>query len=120
MTGQCVEVPSEPAESGYAKKIKLKNYPLIEKGGVLWTYMGPTDKTPPEPMYEFCTVPLNQTFMTKRLQECNGCRRWKAASIPHTFPSCIAAISRMIRCSRARRQQVQHAGPLSCLRSRRE
>jgi phenylpropionate dioxygenase-like ring-hydroxylating dioxygenase large terminal subunit len=40
-TGQCVEVPSEPAESGYAAKIKLKSYPLIEKGGVLWTYMGP-------------------------------------------------------------------------------
>ena len=25
VTGQCVDVPSEPAESGYAKKIKLKS-----------------------------------------------------------------------------------------------
>src|ERR1700753_4001477 len=40
VNAQCVDVPSEPAESGYAKKIKLKNYPLIEQGGVLWTYMG--------------------------------------------------------------------------------
>ena len=71
VNGQCVDVPSEPAESGYAKKIKLKSYPLIEKGGVLWTYMGPTEQTPPEPEWEFATVPLNQSFTSKRLQECN-------------------------------------------------
>ena len=39
-TGQCIEVPSEPEESGFARKIKLKSYPLVERGGVLWTYMG--------------------------------------------------------------------------------
>jgi len=71
VTGQCVEVPSEPAESGYAKKVKLKSYPLIEKGGVLWTYMGDPAQQPPEPEFEFCTVPLNQTFTTKRIQENN-------------------------------------------------
>ena len=32
-TGQCVEVPSEPEESGFCAKIKLKSYPLIERGG---------------------------------------------------------------------------------------
>ena len=71
VTGQCVDVPSEPAESGYAKKIKLTSYPLIEKGGVLWTYMGPADKQPPEPEWEFCTVPRDQSFTSKRLQDCN-------------------------------------------------
>jgi len=71
VNGQCVDVPSEPAESGYAKKVKLKAYPLIEKGGVLWTYMGPPEKQPPEPEFEFCTVPLNQTFSSKRIQESN-------------------------------------------------
>src|SRR5712691_5199226 len=34
-TGQCIEVPSEPSESGFCNKIKLKSYPLIERGGVL-------------------------------------------------------------------------------------
>jgi len=37
VNGQCMEVPSEPEESGYAKKIKLTNYPLIKVGHVLWT-----------------------------------------------------------------------------------
>jgi phthalate 4,5-dioxygenase oxygenase subunit len=71
VNGQCVDVPSEPEESGYAKKIKLKSYPLIEKGGVLWTYMGAPDQMPPEPAWEFCTVPANQRYMSKRIQECN-------------------------------------------------
>jgi phenylpropionate dioxygenase-like ring-hydroxylating dioxygenase large terminal subunit len=69
--GQCVDVPSEPAENGFCSRVKLKSYPLIERGGVLWTYMGDPDKQPPEPEYEFCTVPLNQSFVSKRYQECN-------------------------------------------------
>src|ERR1700694_3799516 len=60
--GQCIEVPSEPAESGFAKRIKLKSYPLIEHGGVLWTYMGPPDKQPPLPKWEFSLVPAGQRF----------------------------------------------------------
>jgi phenylpropionate dioxygenase-like ring-hydroxylating dioxygenase large terminal subunit len=70
-TGQCIDVPSEPEESGFCKKIKLKSYPLIERGGVLWTYMGPPELEPPPPAWEFCNVPAEQTITTKRLQECN-------------------------------------------------
>ncbi len=71
VTGRCVEVPSEPEESGFCQRIKLASYPLVERGGVLWTYMGPSKKTPPLPEWEFATVPSPQRFVTKRLQECN-------------------------------------------------
>jgi len=71
VTGQCVEVPSEPAESGFAQKVKLKSYPLIERGGVLWTYMGPPEHQPPLPEWEFAMVPAEQCFVSKRFQECN-------------------------------------------------
>ncbi len=71
VNGQCVEVPSEAEESGFCKKIKLKSYPLVEQGGVIWTYMGPVDVTPPLPAWEFATVPTAQSYMSKRLQECN-------------------------------------------------
>jgi phthalate 4,5-dioxygenase oxygenase subunit len=70
-TGQCIDVPSEPAESGFCNKIKLKSYPLIERGGVLWAYMGPPELQPPPPEWEFATVPTRQSIITKRLQECN-------------------------------------------------
>ncbi len=71
VTGQCTEVPSEPAENGYCKKIKLTGYKLIKVGDVLWTYMGPPDQEPPPPAWEFATVPAEQSFTSKRLQECN-------------------------------------------------
>ena len=71
VTGQCVDVPSEPEQSGFARKIKLTSYPLIERGGVLWTYMGPPEKRPPLPEWEFAAVSRAQTISTKRLQECN-------------------------------------------------
>ncbi|MGH6974044.1 MAG: Rieske 2Fe-2S domain-containing protein, partial [Stellaceae bacterium] len=70
VTGQCVEVPSE-SESGFCKRIKLTSYPLIARGGILWTYMGPPEKQPPLPEYEFALVTPEQRFISKRLQECN-------------------------------------------------
>jgi phthalate 4,5-dioxygenase oxygenase subunit len=71
VTGQCIDVPSEPEESAFTKRIKLKNYPLIELGGVLWTYMGSPETQPPQPEWEFATVPRTHAISTKRLQECN-------------------------------------------------
>ena len=71
VNGQCMEVPSEPAESGFCKKVKLTSYPLVKRGEVLWAYMGPADKKPPLPEWEFAMVRPEQTFVSKRLQECN-------------------------------------------------
>jgi phthalate 4,5-dioxygenase oxygenase subunit len=71
VTGQCVEVPSEPAESGFCGKIKLKGYPLIKVGDVLWTHMGDPAERPPLPAWEFCNVPGDQTYTSKRWQESN-------------------------------------------------
>ena len=70
-TGQCVDVPSEPAESGYCDKIKLKAYPMVERGGILWTYMGPPELQPPLPEFEFNMVAPERRYISKRHQECN-------------------------------------------------
>jgi phenylpropionate dioxygenase-like ring-hydroxylating dioxygenase large terminal subunit len=70
-TGQCVDVPSEPEESGFASKIKLRAYPLVKVGDILWTHMGDKENRPPLPAWEFCNVPDDQTYTSKRWQECN-------------------------------------------------
>jgi phthalate 4,5-dioxygenase len=70
-TGQCIEVPSEPEESGFCKRIKLQSYPLIERGGILWAYMGPPDLRPPQPAFEWADVPAAHRYHSKRLEECN-------------------------------------------------
>ena len=71
VTGQCIEVPSEPEESGFCKKIKLKSYPCVELGDVIWAYMGPPELKPPLPAFEWAQVPHAHRFVTKRTQECN-------------------------------------------------
>src|ERR1700721_1481530 len=71
VTGQCIDVPSEPSENGFCQRIKLQGYPLVEQGGVLWTYMGDPEKRPPLPAFEFSLVPAAQSFTSERWQECN-------------------------------------------------
>lgn len=71
VTGQCTEVPSEDEGSAFCKRIKLKAYPLVERGGVIWIYMGPPEQQPPLPEWEFATVPDAHRFVTKRVQICN-------------------------------------------------
>ena len=71
VTGQCLEVPSEPVESSFCKKIKLAAYECIERGDVIWIYMGPPDHKPAPPNFEWATVPPTHRFVSKRAQECN-------------------------------------------------
>jgi len=69
--GQCVDLPSEAQRSEIRKRVKLKSYPCIEQGGVIWTYMGPAEKRPAPPAFEWATVPAERRYVSKRLQECN-------------------------------------------------
>jgi len=71
VTGQCVDIPSEPEDSTLCRKIRLKAYSLVEKGGVLWAYMGDPKTKPPLPEYEVLNVEPAQRFHSKRLQESN-------------------------------------------------
>ncbi|HEY6720910.1 MAG TPA: Rieske 2Fe-2S domain-containing protein, partial [Burkholderiales bacterium] len=71
ITGQCVDLPSEPEESGMRKGIKLKSYPAVEKGDVVWIYMGPPELKPAPPDLEWATVSAERRFISKRVQESN-------------------------------------------------
>ncbi len=44
--GNVVDMPSEPAASAMAEKIKHKAYPVREANGLVWVYMGPLDEMP--------------------------------------------------------------------------
>lgn len=69
--GKCVDMPSEPEESNFKNKIRLKAYPCEERGGIVWTYMGPPEHKPELPELEWALLPDDQRFVSKRLQECN-------------------------------------------------
>jgi phthalate 4,5-dioxygenase oxygenase subunit len=44
--GNVLEMPSEPAESGFREKVKHKAYPAREAGGFVWVYMGAVEAMP--------------------------------------------------------------------------
>jgi phthalate 4,5-dioxygenase oxygenase subunit len=71
VTGQCTEIPSEPGNAKLCQRMKLKSYPLVERGGVLWTYMGPPELRPALPEHEWAMVPQSHRFISRRWQECN-------------------------------------------------
>jgi phenylpropionate dioxygenase-like ring-hydroxylating dioxygenase large terminal subunit len=71
VTGQCVEIPSEPDNPKLCRRMKLKSYPLVERGGMLWTYMGPPELQPPLPEYDWVKVPEENRYISKRIQACN-------------------------------------------------
>jgi phthalate 4,5-dioxygenase len=71
VTGQCVEVPSEPENSNFCRKVKLTSYPLVKVGDILWTHMGDPEERPDLPEYEFVQVAPEQAYTSKRWQESN-------------------------------------------------
>jgi len=52
LRGACVDMPSEPAESTFKGKVRATCYPCVERGGIVWTYMGPRETPPPLPAFE--------------------------------------------------------------------
>jgi nitrite reductase/ring-hydroxylating ferredoxin subunit len=71
-SGQCVDMPNEPAESDFKQRVRATAYAATEWGGFVWIYMGPPEKQPPLPNYHWCTLPdANQSQVRKWMQESN-------------------------------------------------
>ena len=68
--GHCLAMPNEPPESGFASKVCHVAYPCEERGGVIFTYMGP-GTPPPLPQLEWTLLPESHCLISKRVQECN-------------------------------------------------
>jgi phenylpropionate dioxygenase-like ring-hydroxylating dioxygenase large terminal subunit len=72
-TGQCRETPAEPEGSPLARNVRQLAYPVVEKAGVLWAYMGPggLPRAPAFPAFDCFVAPDTHTFAFKGLWECN-------------------------------------------------
>ena len=52
VSGRCVDMPNEPAESTFKDKVHARAYPCRDVNGVLWAYMGPRAEAPTFPAFE--------------------------------------------------------------------
>jgi len=70
VAGACVDQPSEPEGSAFKDKTSIVAYPCVERGGLVWTYMGP-EVEPPLPHFEWMELPESHVAFTKRMQYTN-------------------------------------------------
>jgi phthalate 4,5-dioxygenase len=69
--GNVLETPAEPAGSDFKKKIRHTAYPCREVAGIIFTYMGPREKLPLFPMYEWVTLSDDRMHIIKSYLDCN-------------------------------------------------
>ena len=67
--GRCVDMPIEPAESNFKQKVRAVTYPCVERGGLIWTYLGPRPTPPPMPELEATMLADNRIQVYQRV--CN-------------------------------------------------
>ena len=67
--GRCVDMPIEPAESNFKQKVRAVTYPCVERGGLIWTYLGPRPSPPPMPELEATMLADNRIQVYQR--DCN-------------------------------------------------
>jgi phenylpropionate dioxygenase-like ring-hydroxylating dioxygenase large terminal subunit len=57
VSGACVDMPSEPAESNFKSKVRIGAYPARDVNHMVWVYMGPREVPPPIPQFEVNLLP---------------------------------------------------------------
>jgi phthalate 4,5-dioxygenase len=68
--GKCLQTPAEPDDSNLCRNIRQKAYPVIERSGILFAYMG--SGTPPDfPRFDCFVAPHSHTFAFKGMIDCN-------------------------------------------------
>jgi nitrite reductase/ring-hydroxylating ferredoxin subunit len=68
--GKCVETPAEPAGSRLCEHIKTVSYPVVEKSGILFAYLG-EGSAPAFPAFDCFVAPDAYTFAFKGYWDCN-------------------------------------------------
>ncbi len=69
-TGQCIETPAEPKDSKLCQNIRQRSYPVVEKSGILWAYLG-EGEPPAFPELDCFVAPGTHTFAFKGHMACN-------------------------------------------------
>ncbi len=84
VTGQCLDTPAEPEGSRMCANIRQKAYPVVEKSGILFAYMG-SSEPPAFPQFDCFAAPPTHTFAFKGMIDCNWLQSFEVGIDPaHT------------------------------------
>ena len=63
--GECVDVPNVPEGDKIKGAMRTTAYPTIERGGIIWAYLGPPELRPVPSAAEVFDLPPDQIFVQK-------------------------------------------------------
>ncbi|HTR86552.1 MAG TPA: Rieske 2Fe-2S domain-containing protein [Reyranella sp.] len=69
--GKCLDMPNLPPEQDFKHRIHAKAYKTAERGGLIWTYMGPRAEAPPLPNIDSLALPEDERITRCHQRECN-------------------------------------------------
>jgi phenylpropionate dioxygenase-like ring-hydroxylating dioxygenase large terminal subunit len=69
--GRCLDMPNCEEGPQFKDRVHLQAYPTLEGAGMVWVYMGPADKVPPPPGFDWFGLPDDHVFVTKYFVQCN-------------------------------------------------
>jgi phthalate 4,5-dioxygenase len=70
VTGQCVDMPSVAPHQEFKHKVRARAFPVREKAGVVWVYMGALP-APPLPGFEVLDLPDDEINVAFVQRDCN-------------------------------------------------
>ena len=79
--GRCIETPAEPTGSQLCQHVRQRHYPLIERSGVLFAWLG-EGEAPPLPAIDALSAPATHTFAFKGLWQCNWLQAFEVGIDP--------------------------------------
>ena len=69
--GNCVEMPNCTEGESFKERVKLTSYRVADRAGMIWVFMGPAERVPPLPGFEWLDVPGDQRYVFKYFMDCN-------------------------------------------------
>jgi phenylpropionate dioxygenase-like ring-hydroxylating dioxygenase large terminal subunit len=70
VAGKCIQTPAEPEASRLCEHIRLRAYPVVERSGILFAYLG-AGEPPAFPHFDCFVAPDEYTFAFKGYWDCN-------------------------------------------------
>jgi phenylpropionate dioxygenase-like ring-hydroxylating dioxygenase large terminal subunit len=65
VNGRCTDLPNCPEGENLKAKVRTPAYPTLERGGIIWAYLGPPELKPPFPAAEVFDIPPSHRHITK-------------------------------------------------------
>ena len=83
--GRCLDTPAEPVGSKLCERVRQASYPVLERAGVLFAWLGEPGKEPPLPGFDCFAAPASHVFAFKGLWHCNWLQAFEVGLDPaHT------------------------------------